>query len=498
MRYVWNRGNFYFKILHRPSAPIIPVSFERALFQHGRHFEIYDTETVIDHLHYTTDAPQRVTYPITVYSVSSRAHLKQLMTRHDNVARHSRAYSTSSTINTLFNSASLQTSIPPLSSPTVPRRKDTMKHLSIIALLAACTLTAGVTILECSCSPSKRGFRRGVLTELTQSRAALKALSADLWAKARKDKSITPGYVQAKVSETAVSLWKGCISNWNSEECVNADVQLRLCKGKCDRDSFCRFNGNNWRNILDGQEVPGCDESPLSSSTNDQIIKGIPDFATPIRPSNSPTPSPSKQVAIPIPSRKPFRTPKPETSSAVESDKASKSGDTEEPVDQEVEIDMEPSASPYPETLSASGTPSSIAATANEGCVAVEHLEGYVLQHPQHLLRPVLCAEGFCATPNHAIIVDGVWTSMKRLCRTEWQCVRSVKLVNNIKARANSRVNINSRIVVTPYDLRFPTWCVWVVQLLEDTVNRCDISGITCGIAALAVLVATQLRRVSE
>lgn len=371
-----------------------------------------------------------------------------------------------------------------------------MKLLSITILLAACTLSAGVTILECSCSPSKRGFRRGVLTELTESRSALKLLSADLYGKARTDKSVTAGYVRAKISETAVNYWKGCISNWNSEECVNADVQLRICKGKCDRDSFCKFSGNTWKNILDDQQVPGCDESPLSSSKNDQIIKGIPEFATPVRPSNSPSPSPSRNVALPIPSRKPVKTPKPVPSVApqtVTKPVASETvGDTNT-----TSIEVEPlgSITPFPETLSASAEPSALAAAVNEGCVAIEHLSGYTLQHPEHLVRPVLCAEGFCATPNHAIIVEGVWTSMKNLCRDEWQCVRSVKLVNNLKAMANRRALINKRIVVTPYDLRFPRWGVWVVQSLEDLINVSGVSAFACAITALVVFTATQFRR---
>ncbi len=106
-----------------------------------------------------------------------------------------------------------------------------------------------------------------------------------------------------------------------------------------------------------------------------------------------------------------------------------------------------------------------------EGCVAIEHLQGYVLQHKQHLTRDVLCDDGFCATPNHAIIVDGVRTSMKQLCNTGWKCTESVKLVNNLKVWANRRAIINDRITVTPYDVRFPKVASWVGQAAEEIYN---------------------------
>eukprot|EP00171_Calliarthron_tuberculosum_P018813 IDg18813t1 len=84
--------------------------------------------------------------------------------------------------------------------------------------------------------------------------------------------------------------------------------------------------------------------------------------------------------------------------------------------------------------------------SATEGCVAVEHLHGYVLQHRQNLRRSVLCARGFCATPNHALIVRGRWTSMRRLCAEEWTCTASIRLVNNLKVSANTRAVVNDEI----------------------------------------------------
>ena len=106
-----------------------------------------------------------------------------------------------------------------------------------------------------------------------------------------------------------------------------------------------------------------------------------------------------------------------------------------------------------------------------EGCVAIEHLQGYVLQHKQHLTRDVLCSGGFCATPNHAIIVDGVRTSMKQLCTAGWKCTESVKLVNNLKVWANRRAVINDSIIVTPYDVRFPMAAIWMFQVAEEMYN---------------------------
>ncbi len=125
----------------------------------------------------------------------------------------------------------------------------------------------------------------------------------------------------------------------------------------------------------------------------------------------------------------------------------------------------------------------------NEGCVAIEHLQGYALQHAHHFKRRVLCADGFCATPNHAIIVDGVTTSMKQLCSGDWTCVETEKLVNNLNLFANRRAQISDRIVVTPYDVRFPRWCVWVVQAIEGVWNMlCNVPVELVSVIALVAV----------
>lgn len=193
----------------------------------------------------------------------------------------------------------------------------------------------------------------------------------------------------------------------------------------------------------------------------------VPQAANPPAPEPVETPKPGTQsAALPIPSRQPFTEP-------VAPEEAAPS--------RELPQGLDVTAPPLPEV-----SPASLPQRINEGCVAIEHLEGYVLQHATHLLRPVLCARGFCATPNHALIMNGEWTSMKRLCTNKWSCVRAVKLVNNLKLSANRRAVINEDIVVTPYDIRFPVWAVWVVQIGEDILSVL-CSSMALGVAAAAL-----------
>lgn len=110
--------------------------------------------------------------------------------------------------------------------------------------------------------------------------------------------------------------------------------------------------------------------------------------------------------------------------------------------------------------------------SANEGCVAVHHLSGYVLQHRTNLIRPVLCSRGFCATPNHAILLRGVLTSMRNLCgSSEWKCVNALMPVNNLKVTVNRRARFSNDIIITPYDIRFPKFATWIVQILENVLE---------------------------
>ncbi len=122
----------------------------------------------------------------------------------------------------------------------------------------------------------------------------------------------------------------------------------------------------------------------------------------------------------------------------------------------------------------------------NQGCVAVEHLDGYAVQHKRHLNRTVLCFDGFCATPDHALIVDGDWTSMEHLCDKKggWNCTEDMKLVNNLKVFSKRRVRYNEHIVITPYDIRFPRAAIWIVQIAEATFDLV-IQAISLGIAII-------------
>ena len=114
-----------------------------------------------------------------------------------------------------------------------------------------------------------------------------------------------------------------------------------------------------------------------------------------------------------------------------------------------------------------------------EGCVDVAHLRGKVksYQHVWHLKRNVLCYRAFCATPNHAIIVDNVWTSMSRLCSSVWSCTADVRLVNNLNMFERTRLvvqlepaqsdNGGNTVIITPYDVRLPRFVTWLLQIAE-------------------------------
>lgn len=108
---------------------------------------------------------------------------------------------------------------------------------------------------------------------------------------------------------------------------------------------------------------------------------------------------------------------------------------------------------------------------ANEGCVAIKHLKGYHLQHRKHLLRPVICWNDFCSTPNHAIVVGGKYTSIGRMCQSgAWKnCRKESMLVNNLRIVRNSQVVLRSRdIVITAFDIRYPRIATWIIQLVQE------------------------------
>lgn len=141
-----------------------------------------------------------------------------------------------------------------------------------------------------------------------------------------------------------------------------------------------------------------------------------------------------------------------------------------------------------PVTLTPFPSPSSSPTLLNEGCVAVEHLRGATVQHASPLLRQTLCSRGFCATPNHGLIVDGIWTSMKQLCAGSWACTEETRLVNNLKISSATRLRFGDSIVITPYDARFPIAFPWIIQIAEDILALVS-AGLMVGVAcALMVL----------
>lgn len=116
----------------------------------------------------------------------------------------------------------------------------------------------------------------------------------------------------------------------------------------------------------------------------------------------------------------------------------------------------------------------------NEGCVAIEHLAGLKLLYSRNLKRLVLCHGGFCATPNHAILVRGVgYTSMKRECskKGKWygECTVDKKLVNNMRLIYNRKLRINDDITITPFDFRYPKAAVWIVQIVLESLRFLEI-----------------------
>lgn len=123
-----------------------------------------------------------------------------------------------------------------------------------------------------------------------------------------------------------------------------------------------------------------------------------------------------------------------------------------------------------------------------EGCVAVEHLKGRKLQHTT-VRRPVLCAFGLCATPNHALLVSGTWTSMREKCDEGlWKCDEDVKAVNNLHIPYGTRVRFNEDIVITPYDARFPIALTWLIHIVMDIFHLLYLSSTVACFATVVVV----------
>lgn len=324
--------------------------------------------------------------------------------------------------------------------------------------------------IQCRCSPSGRGASPFVTGKV---QAALTAL----WAAFLKEtkagatiKAVLPKYKKAML----LSL-DAAAKAYGGEAVINADAKLRVA----NRWSFCMYDRITSKNInffndtssgkLILATVGKCNRVPRFTSNArflDRAGDGVPSEST----------SPPVTGSPPVPVG-------PITSAAPTASTA--------PSAPTIPTTATDPTSPTDPNTSGVQSPSPFAAQGggNEGCVAVEHLKGYVLQHKNHLLKPVLCSSGFCATPNHGIIVDGAYTSMKTLCSEgTWKCVRQTKWVNNLKLAANRRAVVSDRIVVTPYDVRFPKAAIWAVQILEDVWNIV-FSSLIVGSIAIVIFV---------
>lgn len=217
------------------------------------------------------------------------------------------------------------------------------------------------------------------------------------------------------------------------------------------------------------------------------VVPTKPKKTTPLEKTSQPKPRGDGPdgLVMPSPEDVPGATPEP-------AQKPRKSPELKMPVT--VVVDSPAPESPAPKPPAPQETPFSFPPSPtteprNEGCVAVEHLHGVGTQHGTPWLRETLCARGFCATPNHALLVDGRWTSMRRLCGSEWTCSRETRLVNNLKIASATRWRFDDRIVITPYDDRFPRVASWVVQMVEDVLTLSAAALVGGTVAACVVLV---------
>lgn len=385
-------------------------------------------------------------------------------------------------------------------------------------LLLAGLLPASValTFVSCECSVSPRGFRSAAEQSLLDTRANAQQHAAALRRDGKTDLSISSVTIARTMQQDMLLGWDNCVSNYSTEECVNADAALRL--GKCypSCDSFCKFDEGTWKSVVGGRRRESCDKMEGFASGEAVIVDGEADKRTPARPSPTPSSRPSvtpeptpTQSSIDAPAAAPVVAAIPPGRPAV-SAAAAETGTPESPArpapaqrgPRPIVVNIPPQRTPNPGFIGEQAPQptaedillaESSTSSANEGCVAVEHLEGYVLQHPTHLRRPVLCAHGFCATPNHAIIVGDKLTSMKVMCKGEWRCVRTVKWVNNLKVAANRRAKVNELVTVTPYDLRFPRAAVWIVQMGEDVLRIVGASVAAAAVALFALVVTIQM-----
>lgn len=318
------------------------------------------------------------------------------------------------------------------------------------------SLSVAENMMPCPCSPSARRFRLPPVFD-----APVRAYNAAV--AGRRLRGALP--TLHRHHQTAVVLFGRCAARFGFEACVNRDAEMR----KDTRVTVCIFDRASGRNLARSAGVDGfwfvkpCDESVRFRSP-DRLLAG----ATPASPDASIAPADAAPTARPgrptqsSPAKHGWRPtqsqPAAEATATVLVSAAS-SGEA---------VSERPPPIPLPSRVHiprASESPSAGDAGVSEGCIAVEHLHGLALQHKKHLVREVLCWDGFCATRNHAIIVDGRWTSLGEICRRE-MCSKDMKLVNNMDVFVNWKAPVGARIVVTPYDARFPRFFVWVAQFV--------------------------------
>lgn len=273
------------------------------------------------------------------------------------------------------------------------------------------------------------------------------------------------------------------INRYGREGFVNLDAAMR----STERVTVCFHDTLSGRNVFPLRDLPatgwqllslrGCDQIPPSRSTPQQT-RGFMPSPGPKMPGEVPNPLPGLINVIP--------------------GLGDGSGAPPAPVSAPGPAAAPSPAASAPNAAAAASTPTPAPTPAtdrnrSEGCVAIEHLSGAVLQHPTHLWRPTLCAGGFCATPNHALIVDGVWTSMKRLCAGQWECMREMRWVNNLKIEYATRLKYDAHIVITPYDLRFPVAGPWTVQMGQDALRLVFMSVKLAALVVAGMFVAAAM-----
>lgn len=267
----------------------------------------------------------------------------------------------------------------------------------------------GPGILQCPCSPSERGFRGATVSALVPD--SLVSESPEPSAEPEVG-SLSEGAAEAG-RKAAEGLLRACAHVSGIEACINLAARLR----RPGEYALCMHDTDSGKNVVRrGAGVVTVGSCALDATTR----------------------SPDDAVSDP---------------------------------EAGPQVGMEPGPDARPGGERSAEDPEASDAPMDEGCVALEHLVGAALQHRKPLRRPVLCGRGFCATPNHDIEVDGVRTSMRELCSPEgkWQCVRSVKLVNNLKIARHTRWRVRPNLVVTPYDRRFPPVLSWIAQLAQDS-----------------------------